>query len=221
LKVRVGKPRVSYRETLKKAIKVEGECVKHAGTASLFAKLTVEIKPYKSDQPVTVVNKVPPEALLPEFIAAAEQGIRGALQSGELGYPVIDVQCTILAGQMQEGVSNDVAFQVAGSDAVHKALKDNMKLLEPVMRTEVTVPEEYLGPVTADMNARRAEITQVLTRGKLRVIEALVPLAKMFDYSDKVRSLSQGRASWTMEPKAYAPVSDDFLRGLLNPDEGF
>jgi elongation factor G len=89
------------------------------------------------------------------------------------------------------------------------------------MRLEVTLPEEYLGPVTADLNARRAEITQLLARGKLRVIEALAPLARMFDYSDKVRSLTQGRASWTMEPRSYAPVPDDVLRGLLHTDETF
>ena len=83
------------------------------------------------------------------------------------------------------------------------------------MHLEVTVPEEYLGPVTADLNARRAEISELCTRGKLRVIEALVPLARMFDYSDKVRSLTQGRASWTMEPHAYAPAPDEVLRGLL------
>jgi elongation factor G len=115
---------------------------------------------------------------------------------------------------MQEGVSNDIAFQAAGADAVNRALKGNMTLLEPVMRTEVMVPEEYLGPVTADMNARRAEIREVITRGKLRVIEALVPLAKMFDYSDKVRSLTAGRATWTMEPSAYAPVDAETRRQM-------
>ncbi len=222
LRVRVGKPRVSYRETLRRSIKVEGECIKHAGTASLFAKVTVQFEPKKSDQGeggIVVISKAPPETLPAEFVAAAEQGIRGALLSGELGYPVINVQATILGGQMQQDVSSEVAFQAAGADAVHKALRDNMVLLEPVMRTEVTVPEEYLGPVTADLNARRAEITQVLARGKLSVIEALAPLAKMFDYSDKVRSLSQGRASWTMEPKAYAPVPDDELRRMFGSEE--
>jgi len=220
LKVRVSKPRVSYRETLRRALKVEGECVRQAGTAGLFAKLTVEFEPRPRGEGLHVVNKIPSETLPPEFIAAAEQGIRGALQSGELGYPVIDVRATMLAGKMQEGESNEIAFQAAGADAVHQALRDNMILLEPVMRTEVTVPEEYLGPITADLNARRAEITDVKSHGKLRVIEALAPLAKMFDYSDKVRSLSQGRAGWTMEPRSYAQVSDDELRQMLNP-EGF
>ena len=129
-----------------------------------------------------------------------------------------ELRATLRSAQMQEGLSNEIAFQAAGADAVNRALKGNMTLLEPVMRTEVTIPEEYLGPVSADMNARRAEIREVFTRGKLRVIEALVPLAKMFDYSDKVRSLTQGRASWTMEPSAYAPVDPDTLRQMMNPD---
>ncbi len=218
LKVRVSKPRVSYRETLRRAVKIEGECVKQAGGAGLFAKIVVDFEPRPRGEGLTVECRIPDEVLPPEFIAAAEQGIRGALQSGELGYPVIDVKATLTGGKMVEGESNDIAFQAAGADAVHKALRDNMLLLEPVMRTEVIVPEEYLGPVTADMNARRAEITQVVSRGKLSVIESLAPLAKMFDYSDRVRSFTQGRASWTMEPKSYAPVSDEDLRRMLNPE---
>ncbi len=218
LKVKVSKPLVSYRETLRRPMRVEGECVRQAGTSGLFAKITVEFEPRKRGVGIAVINKIAGDTLPAEFIAAAEQGIRGGLQSGELGYPVIDVQATLLSGQMQEGFSNEIAFQAAGSDAVRKAMRDNIHLLEPVMDTEVSVPEEYLGPVTADMNARRAEITDVLVRGKLRVIKALVPLAKMFDYSDKVRSLTQGRASWTMEPKSYAPVDEEFLRNLLNPE---
>lgn len=216
LKVRVSKPRVSYRETLKKAIRIEGECVKQAGTTGLFAKLTVEFEPIPVEKGVEVVNQLPDGILPPELMYAAEQGIRFALQSGELGYPVIGVRATMRSAQMQEGISNDIAFSAAGSDAVNKALKGNMTLLEPVMRTEVMIPEEYLGPVTADMNARRAEIREVITRGKLRVVEALVPLAKMFDYSDKVRSLTQGRASWTMEPSAYAPADAETLRQMTS-----
>jgi elongation factor G len=219
LKVRVGKPRVSYRETLRRALKVEGECIKSAGGTGLFAKLTVEFQPHRSETSIVVDNKIPPEMLPPELALAAEQGIRGALSSGELGYPVINVKATMLAAEVQEELSNDIAFTAAATDAVHKALRDNMVLLEPVMGVEVTVPEEYLGPISSDLNARRAEITEVLARGKLRIIEAAVPLRLMFDYSDKVRSLSQGRAGWTMEPRAYAPVPDEVLRAMLNPDE--
>ncbi|MSQ96325.1 MAG: elongation factor G [Gemmataceae bacterium] len=216
LKVRVSKPRVSYRETLKRAVKIEGECVKQAGTTGLFAKVTVEFEPISVDKGVEVVNKIPTESLTAELMYAAEQGIRYALQSGELGYPVIGVKATLRSAVMQEGLSNDVAFHAAGADAFNKALKNNVTVLEPVMLTEVVVPEEYLGPVTADMNARRAEIREVITRGKLRAIEALVPLARMFDYSDKVRSLTQGRVSWTMEPSAYAPVDPETLRQMVS-----
>jgi elongation factor G len=219
LKVRVRAPRVSYRETLKKPVKIAGECIKQAGTAGLFAKVVVEFEPISVEQGVVVINKIPDETLPAEFMLAAEQGVRYALQSGELGYPVIGVKATMRSAQMQEELSNQIAFQAAGADAVNKALKGNMTLLEPVMRTEVMIPEEYLGPVTADMNARRADIREVITRGKLRVVEALVPLAKMFDYSDRVRSLTQGRASWTMEPSAYAPVDPETLRQMFGPDE--
>jgi elongation factor G len=218
LKVRVSKPRVSYRETLRRPITVEGECVRSTGGSGLFAKLTVAFEPLPSGKGIVVANELPDDALTPELAHAAEQGVRGALQSGELGYPVIDVKATLRAAEMQDVLSNDIAFTAAGADAVHQALRNNMVLLEPVMHCEVTVPEDYLGPVTADMNARRAEISEVLIRGRLRVIEAQVPLRQMFDYSDKVRSLTQGRASWTMEPSAYAPVPDDILRQMLNPD---
>jgi elongation factor G len=218
LKVRVSKPRVSYRETLRRAISVEGECVRQAGGAGLFARLTAAFEPLPSGKGIVVANALPAEALPPELAHAAEQGVRGALLSGELGYPVIDMKVTLRAAKMEEGLSNDIAFAAAGADAVHKAMRDNVVVLEPLMHCEVTIPEEYLGPVTADMNARRAEIREVLTRGRLRVIEALVPLRQMFDYSDKVRSLTQGRASWTMAPSAYAPVPDEILRQMLNPD---
>jgi elongation factor G len=220
LKVRVGRPRVSYRETLARSIRVEGECVKQAGTAGLFAKISAEFEPIRGNEPIAVCNRVKPDALLPAFVAAAEQGIRGALQSGDLGYPVINVRATIVDGKMDAQFSNEVAFEAAGADAVNKALRDNAVLLEPVMHLEVTVPEEYLGPVTADLNARRAEITEMLARGKLRVIEARIPLAQTFDYSENVRSLSQGRADWTMEPHSYAPAPADVLRSFFGGDEG-
>ena len=222
LKVRVGNPRVSFRETLRKPITVEGECIRHAGTSGLFAKVQVHFEPFKDEQQAIAVEKrLKPDVLLPAYLAAAEQGIRGALLSGELGYPVMHVKATIVGGEMDAQFSNEVAFQAAGADAVHKAMRENIVLLEPVMKLEVTVPEEFLGPVSGDLNARRAEITQLLSRGKLRVIEALAPLRRMFDYVDKVRSLSQGRASWSMEPQAYAAAPDEVLNALLHPEDGF
>jgi elongation factor G len=220
LKVRVGKPLVSYRETLNKSARVWGECIRQTGGNPLFARVQIAFEHFRGEQPITIINSVGSEKLPPLFAHAVEQGIRSALQSGEVGYPVIDVKATILDAETHATDSNEVAFQASAADAVNQALKDNITLLEPVMHLEVTVPDAYLGPVTADLNARRAEITEMHSRGNLRVIEALVPLARMFDYADAVRSLSQGRATYTMEPHRYAPAPDEVLRRLLGHDEG-
>src|SRR5208283_5275684 len=166
-------------------------------------------------EPITILNKLPPETLRPAFVSAVEQGIRTACMSGEVGFPVADVTVAIIAAQEHPTESSEMAFQWAAGDAVNRALRGNIQLLEPIMHLEVTVPEEYLGPVTADLNARRAKTTDVLVRGKLQVIEAKVPLVRMFDdYDDKVKSLSKGRANWTMEPSEYAPAPDEVLRGF-------
>src|SRR5439155_16382572 len=124
------KPRVGYCETLGGAVRTEGESVRQAGGSGLFARLTVAFEPLASGKGIVVVNALPEGTLTPELAHAAEQGVRGALQSGELGYPVIDVRATLRAAQMQEDLSNDIAFTAAGTDAVHKALRDNMVLLE-------------------------------------------------------------------------------------------
>jgi elongation factor G len=214
LKVRVSQPRVSYRETLREAREVRGAFPR------LETYLDVRFEPVRSEamRPPEVRESADfPDVPLP-LREAAKQGIQGALQSGELGFPVLNVLATITGYGIDPAQSTEVALQAAGADAVHRALRDNIVLLEPVMHLEVTVPEEYLGPVTADLNARRAEITQLLTRGKLRVIEALVPLARMFDYADKVRSLSQGRASSTMEPHSYLPAPPEVQQSFFNPE---
>ena len=222
LKVRVSKPRVSYRETMLSRTKIEGECIRAATGpgGGLFAKVTVEFEPDPTLGPVTV-EAMDADGIAPLFVHSAKEGVYGALQSGELGYPVIGVKARITGYQQDDSISNEVAFTAAGADAVHRALKNNMQLLEPMMRCEVVIPEDYLGPVTADLNARRAEIREVVARGKLRAVESVVALRRMFDYSDKVRSLTQGRASWTMEPQSYGPVPQDVLQALLNPDGSF
>lgn len=218
LRVRVGKPLVSYRETLRQAVEVVGEYARHLGAANLFGRVTVRFEPLPQGSGVQVRSQVPEGTLPPPLVAAALQGIRAALQSGELGYPVIDLRATLLGGQYDEQQSNELAFEAAGSDAVHKALRDNIVLLEPVMHLEVTIPEEYLGPVTADLHLRRAEIQEILSRGRSRVLKALVPLRTMFDYADKVRSLTQGRASWSMEPSTYRPAPEEVLQAMLHPE---
>ena len=219
LKVRVYPPRVSYRETLKRAKRVWGEFIRQTTTTPLFAKAELSFEHKQGKEPITFINKVSPEKLQPLFLQAIMQGVMGALQSGEVGYPVIDVEVTLHDVVVHPTDSNDVAFQGAAANAVNEALKDNTVLLEPVMALEVTVPDAYLGPVTADLMARRAEISETHFRGNLRVVEASVPLVRMFDYADAVRSLTQGRASYSLEPDRYAPAPEETRRKLLGLDE--
>ncbi|MFN4259538.1 MAG: elongation factor G [Gemmataceae bacterium] len=211
LKVRVGKPYVSYRETLRQPRLVQG------GVPRLETYVEVYFEPVRSTTAAAPeVVEAGDVAHVPKPLReAALQGVKGSLLSGDLGFPVINVRAEIRGYTLHPELSTEVAVQAAGADAVLKALKDNAVLLEPVMALEVTIPEDYLGPVSADLNARRATITEMHTRGNLRVLEALIPLAKMFDYSDKIRSLTQGRASWTMEPHAYEPAPDEVMRQLF------
>jgi elongation factor G len=218
LRVRVGKPLVSYRETMNREVSCEGLFERQIASTEVRARVQAGFQPLADEKENRIEFAIDRSEFAPATLAALELGIRSAFDSGWFGYPVIGVRVRIDALQDSREVSanlNETAVQAAAADAVHKALKDNDALLEPVMHLEVTVPEEYLGPVTADLNARRAEITQLLTRGKLRVIEAHVPLRSMFDYADKVRSLTQGRAGWTMEPHSYAPAPEEVLRAFL------
>ncbi len=218
LKIRVGKPRVSYRETLKNPVTVEGECDRQFGTTFLFGRVKVEFSNKKSEQPVTVTTKIKPGDANPLFIAAAERGLKSALQSGELGFPVLDVQAVLVGVTADPEKSTEVAFEAAANDAVLKALKGNIVLLEPIMKLVVAVPDEFLGNVISDLSARRANIERTESNGRYSELEAHVPLAKMFDYADKVRSVTQGRASSSMEPLAYAPAPDELLRSFTDPE---
>jgi elongation factor G len=155
--------------------------------------------------------------LPPIFAVAAERGLKFALQSGSVGYPMLHVQATIIDGQVDPQLSNEIAFEFAAGDAVSHALRDNVELLEPIMRVEVQVPEEFFGAISADLSAKGAEIHKTEARGKWWSIEALVPLARMFDYAEEARSLSQGRASSTMEPHSYRAAPKDVLEAILNP----
>jgi elongation factor G len=219
VKVRVGKPRVSYRETLREPITTQGEFSRQAGGAGMFARVTVAFEPWQGTPSINVVNQLDPETVPAELALAAEQGIRGALSSGELGFPLMNVKATIRDAELDEQTSNEAAFTAAGADAVHKALRDNIVLLEPVMSLEVQVPEEYFGAVLGDLIERRASIENVSLRGKLRVIDGRVPLARMFDYAEKIRSLTQGRGTFSMEPHSYEPAPDEVLHALLHPEE--
>jgi elongation factor G len=217
LRAKVGKPRVSYRETIKSRARQWGECIHQTAGHGLFAKIQIEVEPHKGDQSVMIVNRLKHGVVPPAFVTAIESSLHDEARSGgTLGYPLIDVKITILDAVTHETDSTEPAFRAAACDAMRKALRSaGMILLEPIMRLEVAVPDEYFGAVSADLNSRRAEISSTSARGKLRVIEARVPLERMFGYASSVRSVSQGRASYTLEPCAYAPAPEQKARELF------
>jgi elongation factor G len=220
LKVHVGRPRVSYRETIQRAVKgVQGTCIRQVGGAGMYAKVTIDLEPHrlpKGGPTMVFVNKLKGGVIPSEYLAPIEAGLREEAKSGgRTGFPLVDLKVTLVDGQAHDVDSNDAAFRFAASDALRKAVHEaNSVLLEPIMKLEVVTPEDYLGNITADLSARRAEITHTFDRGKLRVIEARVPLQNMFGYSTTVRSLSQGRASYTMEPLEYAPAPESLMEIL-------
>ena len=215
LKVRVGEPRVSYRETLKSHYKADVE-VTRMGDRDVYAGLTVEFTNHKSLTPVTVSNFVSSDVLPNALGAAAEQALRDALQTGEFGFPMMNVQAKILAAKVDPQKSTDEAFVRAAVEAYREATKGNVLLLEPIMKVVVTTPGEFLGNVIGDLSSRRGQIErQEPTTGGLFEVEALVPLRVMFRYADEVRSLSQGRAAGALEPHSYEPAPQEVVRQLL------
>ena len=220
LKVHVGRPRVSYRETVKHGVKkVQGTCIRQTGGSGLFAKVSIDLEHEtqpKGGPTMVFVNKLKGGVIPPEYLSAIEAGLREEAKSGgRTGFPLVDLKVTLVDGDYHDVDSNDLAYRFAAGDALRKAVAEaGAVLLEPIMKLEVVTPEDYLGNVTADLSSRRASIDKTFNRGKLMVIEARAPLEKMFGYSTAVRSLSQGRASYSMEPLEYAAAPDSLLESL-------
>ena len=217
LNVRVHKPRVSYRETIKKRQVSVGEFSRHAAGVTQFAKVHLALEPLAQADTVVVKNDVKPGDVAPEILALIEQAVRDTAQgAGMLGYPLIQVKFTILAVESSELENPEVAFQAAASDAVHQGVSDaGVLLLEPIMKLEVVTPDEFFGSVHSDLMSRRAVIVGTDQRGDLQAIAAEVPLATMFGYSTDVRSVSQGRASYSMEPLKYAVAPPEVLKEMM------
>ncbi len=217
LNVHVHNPRVSYRETIKESVEVTGHCHRTMGGQNLCGEISIRMEPNEDDQrPITVLG-VCGEDITPHLLAASlevlkEQGEGGGL----LGFPLMNVKITVTGGQMHETDSTDVAFRMAAADAFNKALqKAGIVLLEPIMRLEITTPEQYLGDFVSDLQKRRAVINRTHSRGSDAIIEAQAPLAELFGYSSAMRGLSQGRASCTMEPSTYRPTPPEILRNFI------
>jgi elongation factor G len=218
LKVRVSQPRVSFREMLREPRTVE-VTVDKLGDKPAFAQLKVSFTNFKSDKPVSVFNVVNTEAnpIPHAFLVAAEKALGDALQTGELGYPMMNAQARMLDAKFDPQLSSDDAFTAAAIKAYREATQQNMKLLEPIMKVTVTTPSEFVGNILGDLLGRRGVVDRQESNstGNMFEVDAFVPLAKLFTYANEVRSLSQGRAAVGMEPHSYEPAPDDVLRQLL------
>ncbi|HJZ54899.1 MAG TPA: translation factor GTPase family protein [Gemmataceae bacterium] len=218
LKVRVGKPRVSFREMLRQPRTVEAE-IDRLGDKPAFAKLKVSFTNFKSEKPVAVFNVVnTDENPVPVgFLAAAERTLADVLQTGELGYPMMNAQARMIDATFDPQLSSEDAFAAAAVQAYREATRDNVQLLEPIMKVTVTTPQQFLGNILGDLGARRGEIDhqELSPVGDIAEVIARVPLANLFTYANEVRSLSQGRAAAGIEPHSYEPAPPEVLRQLL------
>ncbi|MCL4078532.1 elongation factor G [Coriobacteriia bacterium Es71-Z0120] len=205
----VGKPQVAYRETAGKPVtNVEGKFVRQTGGRGQYGHVVINVTPQSPGEGYVFENKIVGGVIPKEYIPAVDKGIQEAMTSGVLaGYPVVDIKVELVDGSYHEVDSSEMAFKIAGSMAIKEALKKaSPVLLEPIMAVEVNTPEEFMGDVMGDLSSRRGHIEGMERRGNAQVVRARVPLANMFGYATDLRSRTQGRASYTMQFKAYEPV---------------
>ena len=218
--VRVGNPAVAYRETITTASEVEYRFVRQTGGRGQYAVVTLRVEPFKHEHPdeqVVFKSAIKGGAISARYVTAVGQGVMDARTCGPLGgFPVTDVKVTLLDGKEHEVDSSELAFEMAGAQAFTEALtKARSALLEPIMALQAVVPDSYFGAVQADLNSRRAVITHTELRRGNRVIDAQVPLANMFGYATAVRGLTQGRATYSMEPLEYRIMPESLARNVL------
>lgn len=213
----VGKPQVAYRETIRQEAKAEGKYIRQTGGRGQYGHVYMRVEPLESGRGFEFVNKIVGGVIPREYILAVEKGVREALEDGVLaGYPVVDVRVTLFDGSYHEVDSSELAFKIAGSMAFKEATKKaNPVLLEPIMNIEAVTPEEYVGDVIGDLNQRRGKIQTIRQRGRTLIISAQVPLAEMFNYATDLRSLTQGRATYTMQFAHYDEVPKAISEGIV------
>jgi len=217
----VGKPQVAYRETINGASDVEEKYAKQSGGRGQYGhvKIKVEANP---DKGYEFVNQITGGAIPREYIPAVDKGIQEALEAGVVaGYPVQDIKVTLYDGSYHEVDSSEMAFKIAGSMAIKKAMRAaNPILLEPIFKVEVTTPEEYMGDVIGDLNSRRGQVSGMTDRNNAKIINAQVPLAQMFGYATDLRSKTQGRASYSMEFEKYVQVPNNIAQQVIAERQG-
>lgn len=217
---KVGQPRVAYKETIIGEAEAEGTFIRQSGGRGQYGDVFLRVSPLK-DKLFEFDNQIRGGAIPNEFIPAVRKGVEEAMAKGVLaGYPMINIKATLFDGSYHEVDSSELAFKIAGSIAFQEACKKaKVVLLEPIMRLEVVTPEQYLGDVVADLNSRRAKITEMSDRMMVKVVKAYVPLAQMFGYTTQLRSLTQGRGSSVMEFDHYEQVPENITKQILGLDD--
>ncbi len=218
----VGKPQVAYRETVRKAVEQQGRFVRQTGGRGQYGDVWIKLEPQATGGGFEFVDAVKGGSIPREYIPAVEKGIREALDNGVLaGYPVVDVKVTLFDGSYHDVDSSEIAFKIAGSMAFKQAArKASPVLLEPIMSVEVVVPEDFMGDVIGDLSSRRGKVLGMDTRPAAQAIDARVPLAQMFGYATDVRSMTQGRATYTMQFSHYEPVPAAVAEGIIAKFDG-
>ncbi|MGB2856891.1 MAG: elongation factor G [Dehalococcoidia bacterium] len=214
---KIGKPQVSYRETITESVRVEGNFVKQTGGHGQYGNVWLELEPMERGGGFEFVNKIPGGAIPKQYIPAVERGVKEALESGVIaGYPVIDVRVIAFDGSYHQVDSSDMAFKMAGAIGLRKGVRRaNPVLLEPIMKLEVATPKEFLGDIIGDLNAMRARVEAVELRAWTHIVRGYVPLAESFGYATDLRSISQGRATYSMEFHHYQEVPKEQAEEIL------
>jgi elongation factor G len=215
----IGRPQVAYRETIKKRVeKVEGKFIRQSGGKGQYGHVVINIEPAKQGEGFVFEDKIVGGTIPREFIKPAVQGMREALEGGVLaGYPMVDVKAELVYGSYHDVDSSEMAFKIAGSMAIKEAAKRaGAIILEPIMKVEVVSPDAYMGDVLGDLSSRRGRIGGMNQRGEAQVIDAQVPLSEMFGYSTKLRSMTQGRAVYSMEFAHYEEVPKSKAEEIIN-----
>ncbi|MBR5606198.1 MAG: elongation factor G [Verrucomicrobia bacterium] len=217
----VGAPQIAYRETITKASKGEGKFIRQSGGRGQYGHAIISIEPNTRGAGVEIVSKVVGGTIPKEYIAPTMAGIKEAIDTGVLaGYPMVDIKVSILEGSYHEVDSSELAFKMAGIFALKDAAKNaNPIVLEPVMKVEVSTPDEYQGDLLGDLSRRRGKVSSIEAKADITLLNAEVPLAQMFGYATAIRSLSKGRASYSMEPSHFEPVPASVLEVILEKSE--
>ena len=214
----VGSPQVAYKETVRKDANVDMKYARQSGGKGQYGHVKIILEPNESGKGYEFINKVVGGAIPKEYIGPIDQGIQGAMQNGVLaGYNVVDVKVTLYDGSYHEVDSSEMAFKIAASMAFKEAMKKaDPVLMEPIMKVSVIVPEDYMGDVIGDLNSRRGQIQGMEARSGAQQIDAFVPLSEMFGYATDLRSRTQGRGQYTMEPSHYTEVPKSIQEKIIS-----